>query len=470
MKSPSVRKGLSVSELAGALQRMEDKIDNLMAKTTANHGVEPLSDRNHPSSTIQPPNTPNPVSPISAFTPSRLGSVQIRQELAIPERHYTAPQHLLTWSCSPLTLNDRELRYPVDLEIKQARLRKTTAAPVCLSQNMNEVSSSWLSAISLSQLRDLANLYFTHFHPQCLVLDEDSFYHHHLSRTLRVGFDDSLSSCVVLLVLSLGSVVACQTDGREWAQSDSATDMLEFEAGLSFFNLACSIFRDVEDVSWESVQCLLLIAFDKEEQLRAHHCQLYWIAYLQESQILVEFEIPSSGLSGLESSVPLPLLPDPGTDPRQKEYQFFFLALVSMRRLLNRIHSHLYNQERLVTPTPSVLYELNRQIEEWRQCLFSAFQFSDLTLSDEVQIASQTDKRSMVERLKGHLKARYHAAKTILYRPHVHRMIHSSGIAASDYEVECAKTAIASAPIGILHGGIMHEPFQLLLFPINSWR
>ncbi|KAF5516042.1 Echinocandin B biosynthetic cluster transcription factor ecdB [Colletotrichum siamense] len=272
--------------------------------------------------------------------------------------------------------------------------------------------------------------------------------------------------------------------------------MLKFEAGLSFFNLACSIFRDVEDVSWESVQCLLLIAlynssklrvYDHwrfinkacstviillplEEQLRAHHCQLYWIAYLQESQILVEFEFPSSGLSGLESSVPLPLLPDPGIDPRQKEYQFFFLALVSMRRLLNRIHSHLYNQERLVIPTPSVLYELNRQIEEWKQCLPSAFQFSDLTLSDEVRIASQTDKRSMQERLKGHLKARYHAAKTILYRPHVHRVIHSSGVDAADYELDCAKTAIASALIGILHGGIMHEPFQLLLFPINSWR
>ncbi|KAE9581848.1 hypothetical protein CGMCC3_g2331 [Colletotrichum fructicola] len=219
--------------------------------------------------------------------------------------------------------------------------------------------------------------------------------------------------------------------------------MLEFEAGLSFFNLACNIFRDVEDVSWESVQCLLLIAlynssklrvYDHwrfinkacstviillplEEKLQAHHCQLYWIAYLQE-----------------------------------------------------RVHSHLYNQERLVTPNPSVLYELNRQIEEWKQCLPSAFQFSDLTLSDEVRIASQTDKRSMQERLKGHWKARYYAAKTILYRPHVHRVIHSSRIDASDYEVECAKTAIASALIGILHGGIMHEPFQLLLFPINSWR
>ncbi|CAI0641127.1 unnamed protein product, partial [Colletotrichum noveboracense] len=463
---------------------MEDKIDNLVAKTTANQGVGPLSDRSHPSSTTQPPNTPDPVSPISAFTPSRLGSVQIRQELAIPERHCTAPQHLLTWSCSPLTLSDRELRYPFDLEIKQARLRKTTAAPVCLSRNMSEVSSSWLSAISLSQLRDLANLYFTHFHPQCLILDEDNFYHHHLSRILRVGFDDSLSSCVYFPLVPLSRVRLM----AEWAQSDSATDMLEFEAGLSFFNLACNIFRDVEDVSWESVQRLLLIAvYDHwrfiskacltviillplEEQLRAHHCQLYWIAYLQESQILVEFEFPSSGLSGLESSVPLPLLPDPGIDPRQKEYQFFLLALVSMRRLLNRIHSHLYNQERLVTPTPSVLYELNRQIEEWKQCLPSSFQFSDFILSNEVRIASQTDKRSMQERLKGHLKARYNAAKTILYRPHVHRVIHSSRIDASDYEVECAKTAIASALIGILHGGIMHEPFQLLLFPINSWR
>lgn len=123
-----------------------------------------------------------------------------------------------------------------------------------------------------------------------------------------------------------------------------------------------------------------------------------------------------------------------------------------------------------MTPSPSVLYELNRQIEEWRQCLPFAFQFDDHALADEVQIASQIDKRTMQEKLKGNLKARYHAAKTILYRPHVHRVIHSSEMAASDYEVAGAKIAISSALTGILHGGILHEPFQLLLFPMNSWR
>ncbi|KAK2758459.1 hypothetical protein CKAH01_05507 [Colletotrichum kahawae] len=260
MKTPSHRKGLAVSELADTLKRMEDKIDNLVEKTTASRGVGSLSGRGLSSPALQPTTTPDPISPVSAFTPSKLGSVHIRQELAIPERHCTAPQHLLSWSCSPLTLNERQLRYPVDVEAKQVRLRKTTAAPRCLSQTLSEDSSNWLSVMSLSQLRDLAGLYFTQFHPQCLILDEEIFHHHHLSRALRHGFDDSLSSCIVLLVLSLGSIVACQAGSNEWAQSDSDTGMSDIEAGLSFFNLASNMFRDVEDVGWESVQCLLLMA------------------------------------------------------------------------------------------------------------------------------------------------------------------------------------------------------------------
>ncbi|KAH0436025.1 hypothetical protein CcaCcLH18_04558 [Colletotrichum camelliae] len=271
-------------------------------------------------------------------------------------------------------------------------------------------------------------------------------------------------------LLSLGSVVACQAGSNEWAQSDSDNGMSDIEAGLSFFNLASNMFCDVEDVGWESVQCLLLMALYNSAKLRVYD---HW-RFINKACSTVIILLPLyknnckltiANFTGLRT-----YKRDPGIDSQQKEYQFFFLALVSMRILLNRIHSHLYNQEKLVTPSPSVLYELNRQIEEWRQCLPFAFQFDDHALADEVQIASQIDKRTMQEKLKGNLKARYHAAKTILYRPHVHRVIHSSEMAASDYEVAGAKIAISSALTGILHGGILHEPFQLLLFPMNSWR
>ncbi|KAK1690066.1 hypothetical protein BDP55DRAFT_544682, partial [Colletotrichum godetiae] len=474
------KKNLSVTELNDTLKRMEAKLDALMEnaqdpRTTADE--QPRSQNHHPTM-IENCDPMEVVSPMSVFSPSKLGSVQIRQELAIPEKHYTAPQHLLSWPCSPLTLAELDLRYPVALEIQRPKMRRARAPPRCLAGTSSQ-GQDWLSNLSLAQLRDLADSYFSHFHPQYLVLDEDRFYSHHLNQALRVGFASSLDSCLVALVLSLGSVAACQTGKTEWAQSDSAESMLEHEAGLGFFTIACSMFQDVEETDWVGVQCLLLMA---QAKLEAHHCQLYWIAYLQESQILVEYDFPPSGLSSLEGAVPLPLLPDSGADSQGKDNQFFFLALVAMRRLLNRIHFHLYNKgnealwseshcERVQSPSHSIVGELNRQIEEWKACLPADLQFETLPLADEVELLSPRSLRPMRQRLRGHLKARYCAAKTILYRSHVYRCLHPSGSSAlSDEDVQGAKIAISSAIIGVLHGGILQEPFGLLLFPINSWR
>ncbi|KAK1507940.1 uncharacterized protein CCOS01_16246 [Colletotrichum costaricense] len=491
-------KNLSVTELNDTLKRMEAKLDALMEST---HDFRITSDgqsrlQNHHEPTVENPDPMEAVSPMSVFSPSKLGSVQIRQELAIPEKHYTAPQHLLSWPCSPVTLTELDLRYPVASEIQRPKMRRSRAPPRCLVESSSR-DDGWLSNLSLAQLRDLADSYFSHFHPQYLVLDEDRFYSHHLNQALRVGFARNLDSCLVALVLSLGSVAACQTGKTEWAQSDSTDAMLDHEAGLGFYTVACDMFRDVEETDWVSVQCLLLMALYNSSVLRihdswsfihkacslimillplqakleAHHCQLYWIAYLQESQILVEYDFPPSGLSSLESAVPLPLLPDSGADSQGKDTQFYFLALVAMRRLLNRIHLHLYNKERVQPPSHSILGELSRQIEEWKACLPVALQFETFSLVEEVRLLSSHPVRPMQQRLRGHLKARYCAAKTILYRSHVHRCLHASAISAlSDEDMLGAKVAVSSAIIGVLHGGILQEPFGLLLFPINSWR
>ncbi|KAK7445893.1 hypothetical protein Landi51_07820 [Colletotrichum acutatum] len=432
-----------------ALNRMEAKLDALVKNA---HDSRFTSDgqsrpQNHHNTSVENPDPMEAVSPMSVFSPSKLGSVQIRQELAIPEKHYTAPQHLLSWPCSPLTLTELDLRYPVALEIQRPKIRRTRAPPRCLAGTSSR-DDGWLSNLSLAQLRDLADAYFSHFHPQYLVLDEDRFYSHHLNQALRVGFASSLDSCLVALVLSLGSVAACQTGKTEWAQSDSADAILEHEAGLGLFTIACDMFRDVEETDWVSIQCLLLMA-----------------------QILVEYDFPPSGLSSLESAVPLPLLPDSGADSQGKDTQFYFLALVAMRRLLNRIHFHLYNKERVQSPSHSILGELSRQIEEWKACLPVALQFETFPLVEEVGLLSSRSVRPMRQRLRGHLKARYCAAKTILYRSHVHRCLHASAISAlSDDDILGAKVAVSSAIIGVWHGGIFQEPFGLLLFPINSWR
>ncbi|KAJ4055903.1 hypothetical protein NW760_006262 [Fusarium oxysporum] len=248
----------------------------------------------------------------------------------------------------------------------------------------------------------------------------------------------------------LGSIVAHYSGHEEWSSGN------EQDIGLGFFNLANDMFRDLEGGNWESVQCLLLMGLFYSAKLRvydawqanhkacctvsilvplqraleAQHCQLFWIAYLQErSQILAEFDFPASGLGKLASSMPLPVIPGAGTDPRHAQYQFFFLALISMRKLLNRILFHLYSRDHTENATngepthidkpatfmsvsSSVIFELDRQLEEWRTCLPQGLEFlsySEAQLAEDPQL-DQT-RRSTDERLRGHLQARYFAAK-----------------------------------------------------------
>lgn len=72
------------------------------------------------------------------------------------------------------------------------------------------------------------------------------------------------------------------------------------------------------------------------------------------SQILAEYDFPASGLGKLASIIPLPVAPDAGSDPRMAQYQFFFLGLITLRKLLNRVLYHLYSRGK---PTPFAVFK-----------------------------------------------------------------------------------------------------------------
>ncbi|KAL2694945.1 hypothetical protein Neosp_001534 [[Neocosmospora] mangrovei] len=242
-----------------------------------------------------------------------LDTGRIREELSLSQRHSTAPQHLLTWPCSPLQLSEPDLQYPMHLEIKRSKMSQSTAPPRRLE--MLSRDDTWLSGLSLSDVHLLTKSYFEHFHPSCLILDENVFYSEILSKALQTNFGKDHSTCTVLLVCAIGSIAAYYSGHEDWCSS------LEHDVGIGFFNLANEMFRDLEGANWSSVECLLLMG-----------------------QILAEFDFPASGLGKLASSIPLPLMPGAGTDPHYAKYQFFFLALISMRKLLNRILFHLYSR------------------------------------------------------------------------------------------------------------------------------
>lgn len=188
----------------------------------------------------------------AASTPF-LDTGRILEELSLSQRHSTAPQHLLTWPCSTLQMSEPELQYPMELEIKRPRLSQSTAPPRCLEPETPQHENSWLSRLSLSHVSLLTQSYFQHFHPSCLILDEINFYSQVLSNAVQTNFEPNYNTCTVLLVCSLGSIVAYYSGQEEWSSEH------EHDVGIGFFNLANSMFRDLEGGNWESVQCLLLM-------------------------------------------------------------------------------------------------------------------------------------------------------------------------------------------------------------------
>ncbi|VUC37968.1 unnamed protein product [Clonostachys rosea] len=323
---------------------------------------------------------------------------------------------------------------------------------------------------------------------------------------MRTSFAESVDTCLVVLVCALGAVASRFLEGNQWpGESDE-------NAGLSFFDVAQEMLLHVEGPDWASVQLFfssklrvydawrfihracstILILVPLQDQLEAHQAQLFWIAYLQESQLLAEFDFPPSGLGKLAGSVALPLVPDAGTDPHHAKYQFFFLALISMRKLLNRVLYHVYKQDprydEAPRPTSSpgeerfnavfsankrIIEELDRQLEEWRNCLPAGLNFPSYSpLQEPPPLTEPHEPRSIDDRLRGHLLARYYVAKSILHRPFLYRVLHSEHNATMITENDRlgATVAIHSAFLSTLHSGLFHEPLPLLLHPINSWR
>jgi hypothetical protein len=125
----------------------------------------------------------------------------------------------------------------------------------------------------------------------------------------------------------------------------------------------------------------------------------------------------------------------------------------------------------LSEPPQALITELDRQIEEWKACLPEVHQFPDLPLEQVLENTRVNHTRPLHERLKGHLKTRYYSAKSILYRPCVRRALNPSTInAISANDIRGTQIAMSCALLSVLNGGIVHEPCECLLHPLNAWR
>jgi hypothetical protein len=125
--------------------------------------------------------------------------------------------------------------------------------------------------------------------------------------------------------------------------------------------------------------------------------------------------LPQSGIAEIESSIPLPgHFTTLDETQIQEQSTLYFLACISIRRLLNRVHNLLYAKETGASlhdaQFPYIVSELHHQLEEWRDHLPSSLQFS-------------IDVQPLTSQHAGFLRQRYLTCRSVIYRPYLSCML-----------------------------------------------
>lgn len=365
--------------------------------------------------------------------------------LTIPVQHRTSSNYLLTLPAVKSLIGEN----PPDLFY---RLEARSPVPSVLSvENLMPFNPPLPPPdITRNEADELVAAFFATAHSNHPVLNQDVFrdtYNRFMSSTLNT----SLESAQCLVVLAIGAVLQslpddehsfCETPpGIMYMQQVLPTLILHsswsFSSSLVLpqtLVLASLYFAYIVRPlqSWKLIQAassnlqLKLSAIKTREESPSSKetiIRLFWSCFLIESDRLAELELPRSGLQQLTDSISLPDCTNLGL-----MQSTCYLAEISIRRLLNRVHNSLYPRKQhflalsataLTAPEDmslaevlsmtSVCDELYSQLQMWHASIPEAFRPSlDVTMSSH----GDSDR----ERI---LRIRYYAARHIIWRPFV---------------------------------------------------
>lgn len=161
-------------------------------------------------------------------------------------------------------------------------------------------------------------------------------------------------------------------------------------------------------------------ARDGDPAAREAILRIFWSCFLVECDRLAELELPQSGLQQLIDQTSLP-----GFSGVDSSSSTAYLAEISIRRLLNRVHNSLYPQKKSllalsstlltaaeefseaeISSVTSVCDELHRQLNSWYESIPEPFR---PLLGTE---PTGNDREAV-------LRIRYYAARHIIHRPFV---------------------------------------------------
>lgn len=285
-----------------------------------------------------------------------------------------------------------------------------------------------------------------------------------------LDMDNSAGTCLMLLVMALGcaaETVLAGDDSRKLTRLRHI-GRIYFDAAVSRLHAAYST------ISTTSIQCLSLTALYYAYLQRpiqawsmlsttATSCRVmlsynvldpdgmecvrrvFWMCFILESDYLAELPaLPRFGIADIESSVPLPGVFTSQNSGQDDLSTVYFLACISMRRLLNRCHHLLFGETRDKKPNPQrlseIVSELDQQLEDWRQLLPPAIQFT----IDTQPLASQHG---------AFLRQRYLTCLALIHRPYIMKALsdHVSGRDMNERTIAGARRCLQACEMHILN-------------------
>ncbi|KAK5108758.1 hypothetical protein LTR62_007818 [Meristemomyces frigidus] len=404
--------------------------------------------------------------------------------------------------------------------------------------------------LTIQLIQELSDAYFNTFNVLYPILNRDTFMNDIVARLLRDGYGDGDSGSVLaLMVFALGEVANEGVFARPVSMVDGQPSgfrggTIDTPPGIELFNEARRRLGFViTQCSLENVQINLLQATYYEATARhldfwrctvaaSMACQVlircetidwetttgdlikraYWTCVLSEDLYHLDLDLPQTGIHVLEDTVPLPYfheaqeqqhyqqsgstLASTQANEERSHFQYHFLAMIALRRLIARIHNVIHECERAMQSEPlfqgsqlaygkqthmkptasttqaenfddyggppvAVIREMVRQLDSWRALLPRPLQWSD---SDRFEFpASDPLSRRPNEPLFGpdqgpipighrynldivtaQLRTRFYYARFMMYRPFIYKALHFPEIMTPD-DCNCCALAIKSA-------------------------
>ena len=333
----------------------------------------------------------------------------------MPKVHTTPALHLLQWPMiRDLVSRPYDPQHLLQLELSREPLQLGTSLSLDLSNTGAYVQAFF----------NRVNVWYACVNPN----NWSSLYQTALSH----GFREGPESCIVLLVLALGSAslggsISQIPKGKEppgmpyfsaaWALLPglmTRNNMLSAQCMILTSAYLFYIVRPLE--AWtvlSNASMKLQLLLSGHGRIPAHNKELservFWNAVLFESDLLAELDLPHSGIVQFEEMVGLPCgFEDEDDDPPGRDELWYFLAEIALRRLLNRVSHTIYSKDATtsIAALDTLSTELDFQLAQWYESLPEPLQFP----YNQVPIANP---------FQSVLRLRYFACRTIIFRPYI---------------------------------------------------